>query len=440
MNYSESIQYLRRLGSELHTAKFSLRNIERMCHALGHPERCFPSVLIAGTNGKGSTAAFLYSILLRAGIPAGCYTSPHLSCLRERIRCGRDCISETDFADSLSEVHARVAALLAKRRWMSAPTYFEVLTATAFYYFAQKKVSPVVLEVGLGGRLDATNISCPVATAITGIALDHTQFLGGTLLSIAREKTGILREKVPLVLGDMDSRTHRWILRRAHQIGSPVKDWDDGMVTTASSCRGGDSGIEGDVVSHRYGHLHPSLPGRHQASNSAVAVQLAEILADRGWPIHGSHIRDGVAHAFWPGRMQFLKGSPEILLDGAHNMQGIVQLVSFLRRQDSGRSRCLIFAAMRDKEVSSMLRTLCPVFPKVILTRAQNPRSASVGELLTMTPKSFLSRVTTADDLPQAIRTAREYGNGDHLVVVAGSLFLVGEALRELRFDTTQPL
>ena len=440
MNYFEALQYLRQLGNEVRPAQFSLQKILLLCRALGNPEGKFSSILIAGTNGKGSTAAILYSILLQAGIPVGLYTSPHLISPRERIRINRSCISEDEFAAGLSEVKEKVAYLTAKGRLGFSPTFFEVLTAAAFLHFARSGIRLAVLEVGMGGRLDAVNVCRPLAVALTGISLDHQRFLGNSLISIAREKTGIFRRGVPAVIGHLQPRILHWVSRRAAQMGTPIQILSQVSKQRLIEVRKSRFLFALHTKCFRYDRLEPSLCGYHQMSNTGIAILLAENLAEQGWPVEPQHIVRGVSGAFWPGRMQLWDGDPPLLLDGAHNRESATNLASFLQAHFFSKNLTIIFGAMRDKDIPVMVRTLFPLADQVILTCPKNSRAAAPEELLSIGKAQYGGNLTVAPSIRQALEMARHDSNQDSLVVVTGSLYLVGEALAELNWDPTQPI
>lgn len=440
MQYDQALGYLKRLGNEVHSSAFTLKKVHRLCRALGHPEQRFASVLIAGTNGKGSTAATLYSILLQAGIPAGCYTSPHLVTPRERLRVGQDCITEEEFAICLSEVKKQADLLLNKGCLSSPITFFEALTLSAFLFFAEKKASLAVLEVGLGGRLDATNACRAVATAITSISFDHQQFLGRSLLSIAREKSGIYRRGVPVVLGAIQPRVLSWLIRRAARKKAPVILLGSNLRAKAISLSAGESEYQLYSSQNFYEHIRPALSGPKQLNNLGIAVLLSECLNKLGWPIGKEHIRRGVQQTFWPGRLQFIAGQPPLLLDGAHNEESILHLISFLQSRSTDRKRWLIFGAMKDKDILGMGRLLFPWAEKIILTSINNPRSAKVSELMRLFSLQFGAKILTADSPKEALNMAQMQARDADMIVISGSLYLVGEVLGAIGYDPTRSL
>ena len=346
MNYDAAVGYLLSLGRELAAptqaaaAKFNLENIRILAERLDNPQRAYPSAHIAGTNGKGSTAAFLESILRRAGFRTGLNTSPHLERINERIRVNGAEIADDEFAAVATHIRGLIEMLLAEGRLRAHPTYFECVTAMAFAFFAAEHVEFAVFEVGLGGRLDATNILAPVVAILTHIDFDHENFLGHALREIAAEKAGILKPGVAVVIA-MEQRpeAHAVILRRAEELQCPVID-------TSAAYRIDRMGMEAgcvraavtEVTSGWRAELTPRLPGRFQLQNALNAVAGARYLAKNGLRIPDSAIVEGITDAQWPGRIEKLWSSPDIYLDGAHNPSAARELAAFLRGKLRGKN------------------------------------------------------------------------------------------------------
>ena len=326
MTYLEAVRYLLSLGRELGAptqaaaAKFDLENILALAERLGRPDRAYPSVHIAGTNGKGSTAALLESILRHAGFRTGLNTSPHLETINERIRIGGENISDADFAQTLSRIVEVIEELLASGKLRAHPTYFECVTALAFEYFARRRVEFAVFETGLGGRLDATNIVTPVVSVITRIDFDHENFLGHSLPEIAAEKAGILKERVPVVMAEQRPEVREVIVARAREL-------DCRVIETAAAFRMDPQPIENgrwrarvtEKDSGWFAEIAPPLPGRFQLQNALNAVAVARLLEDRGFRLSSEHITEGIRSTVWPGRLEKLQSGPDVYLDGAHN-------------------------------------------------------------------------------------------------------------------------
>jgi dihydrofolate synthase/folylpolyglutamate synthase len=390
--------------NEYRSIKYDLRNTELLLDRLGNPHRSFRSVLIAGTNGKGSVAAMLSAMMPTAGL----YTSPHLQRLHERFRIGRNEISETD----LTAVYAEVSeAARDTSRLLYPATYFEMTTAMAFVYF-RGRTDFAILEVGMGGRLDATNVVRQDVSVITGIGLDHQEFLGSTLEEIAAEKAGIIKESEPVVIGpnadfEIIRRRAGERLHKTAQFPRQAKAIGQGYFSLYLS-----------TPVRSYQDLRPALAGRHQLDNVAVAVRTAELLS---LPLE--RIVAGVSQAAWPGRLERFSGRPTFLLDGAHNENGMQALSSLLAEfYPDGVS--LIFGCMADKNYEAMLGLLRPHVRRATFTRVGGSRSKDPGELQKLWPGSRVAS-TVAD----AIGLARAETQGEQdTVLVCGTLYLIGEA------------
>jgi dihydrofolate synthase/folylpolyglutamate synthase len=410
MNYDASVRYLLSLGRELAAptqaaaAKFDLENIFILAERLGRPDRAYPSGHIAGTNGKGSTAAFLESVLRRAGFRTGLNTSPHLEKINERIRVNGVEITDEAFAETFTRIRNVIEELLAAGKLRAHPTYFECVTAMAFEYFARERVDFAVFEVGLGGRLDATNILSPVVTIITRIDFDHENFLGHSLREIAREKAGILKHEVPLVLAEQRPEAREVILARAQELSCPVIE------------AGPDHSLE----------IKPSLPGRFQLQNAQNAVAAARVLQTRGYRIPADAIAEGIANTIWPGRLEKLQSHPDVYLDGAHNPSAAFELAAFLEQNFAGRKIWLLFAALRDKAVDEVAGLLFPRAEEVILTAPRTPRAVSPAQLAEITGH-HAARFSVIPEAERALDYALSKAAPDDAIFITGSLYLVGQ-------------
>jgi dihydrofolate synthase/folylpolyglutamate synthase len=402
--------------------KFGLGPMRRALARLDHPERSFSSVVIAGSKGKGSTSAFLEAILLAAGHPAGLYTSPHLVSLRERIRLGGAEITSREFGKVLGDLRRRLGA-------RARLTHFEWLTLAAIEHFSRRGAHPAVLEIGLGGRLDAVNAVDGMLTVITGIEREHVDLLGTRLGAIAAEKAGIMRPGVPCVFGAVRPAARRSLAARAREVGA-VPVWiarEAAWEITGHDLRG----VRMDLTTSRarYPGLRLGLIGRHQAHNAALAVLAAERLVDRGLPVAPAAIRDGLARARWPGRCDYRPGRPALLLDGSHTDGSARALADLLAELFPGRRIALVFGALRDKRVAAMAEALFPRAAAVHLVRPPEERGLEPVEVLRRINASLRSRCRSEADLGSALAAARRSAGPAGLVVIAGSLFLVGEAL-----------
>ena len=436
MTYREALAFLASLESL--GIRPGLDRIEALLGRLGNPHQAFPSVLIGGTNGKGSVAAYLASILREAGVAAGVYTSPHLIRFEERIAIGGTAISEDEVAALGTEVREAIEAGLSARE--DLPTYFEATTALAFLHFSRRRVPVAVLEVGMGGRFDATNVVTPLACAITPVAMDHTQWLGGTLREIALQKAGILKPDVPGVVAPQHPAVLEAIMAEAERVGAPLAMASETEVRPA----GPDGRLPDPPVfslttpsGGRYDALVLSLRGAHQVTNATTAILLAERMAARGFrSIDRGAVSRGLARAVWPGRLELIAGcregglagpgAPDMLLDGAHNPAGCESLAAYLRDHQAGRRTALVFAAMRDKPAGAMLSILAQHFQELIVTSLPVARGESPDALLGLAA-SCHPRARMAPEVGAALGLAREAAGDGGLVVVAGSLYLVGE-------------
>ena len=434
MSYAAAIEQLNSLVSELYSApgharrKFSLDEIRVLLEPLGNPQRRFPSVLIAGTNGNGSTAATLASILAASGLRTGLYTSPHLARANERIRIDRAEISDDAFAASYFRVHDAAQQLVLGGRLQQLPSYFEMLTAQAFLCFAETPVDIAVLEVGMGGRLDATNIADPMLSIVTDISFDHMEWLGSTIAEITREKAGILRPHGSLVTLPQHPEANQVLGEVAESLnvrGVSALPYMPASGTPAA----GPYSIEamGGTI-----EVDSPLKGVHQHRNIALAVAAAVELAGRqNFPITPESIRAGIRHTVWPARLERVSARGfDWVLDVAHNPAGAWALRAGLRDTESANPpRTLIFSCLRDKPVLELAQILFPVFERVIFAPIHSSRAADLDDLLaaaqsTGTPALAANSVAEALDAATADRDAP----ADSAIVVSGSLYLVGEA------------
>jgi|HubBroStandDraft_1064217.scaffolds.fasta_scaffold00507_9 dihydrofolate synthase/folylpolyglutamate synthase len=468
MSYETAVAQMYALGHELAQTpshKFDLAHMRVLLAALGHPENRFPTVLVAGTNGKGSTAATLASILQASGLKTGLYTSPHLVRINERIRLNGEPIGDDDFATLHDVVDRTAERLVTEGDLPWHPSFFEMLTAMAFEYFARIRPDMVVLEVGMGGRLDATNVVEPRLSIITDIALDHQKYLGETVAEIAREKAGIMRPGgVVVTLPQMPEAND--------VIGNAILDADARAVNAVPYVPpvspdsgqwlgpGPRSGSMSSGPRQRYPldvmgteiMVESPLVGRHQLRNLALAIAAAAELHRQGdRQITPETIAEGIRRTQWPGRFQVVPAAgdnPEYVLDVAHNPAGAWALRStlsaaYLNSGDSGREITMVFGVMRDKAIQEIVEILFPIAAHVIVTHASNPRSASPGEIRQAAARVAAgSDIEEAEDVSSALDRARaiagpkiagpKFVGSRGLVVVTGSIYIVGEAMQML--------
>ncbi|HWS88616.1 MAG TPA: folylpolyglutamate synthase/dihydrofolate synthase family protein [Pyrinomonadaceae bacterium] len=434
MNFDESVSYLYGLGHETLAVKLGLENVTRLLRRLGDPQGRFPSVQIAGTNGKGSTAAMLDSIARAAGVRAGLYTSPHLVSVTERVRVGGLEISRDEFARHATRV--REAAEEVGRESGALPTFFEQVTGVALSAFADEKVEVAVLETGLGGRLDATTAAGARWVAVTPVALDHQEYLGDTLAGIAGEKAAIIRPGARAVVAPQEPEALEVILRRCRESGvEPRFTTEEAEVEEA----GADGRLRVSIRTARaeYAGVRLALRGRHQLVNAAVAVALAEMLAEDGYSISREEIVEGLETAEHAGRLELDERTrPPILYDGAHNVAGARALRAYLDEFAPREGVTLVFGAMRDKELGEIGRVLFPAARHLVLTRPESPRAASVEELLRAVPvPPSSSTIALAPSSRDAMTIARTHTPPEGLVCVTGSLYLVGEVKAQLEHN-----
>ncbi len=442
ISYPSAVESLYALGHELHSPrKFDLAHMRTLCQALGNPQRSFPSVLIAGTNGKGSTAATLASILQASSHRVGLYTSPHLLRINERIVCCGQPIPDADFAAAYQRVTQVATALVAADQLPHPPSFFETMTAIAFDFFASSGVEIAVLEVGMGGRLDATNIVEPILSVITDIDLDHQKFLGNTIAAIAAEKAGILRPGVSAVTLPQHPEANQVLGERITAVGALAVNAArnlPSMSPQAESPRPQLSRHETryslSVLGQEVEIVSP-LVGRHQLRNLALAITAAEELTAQGFRVTSQTIARGTRQTIWPGRFQRLAATPlrpEIVIDVAHNPAGAWALRSTLSEQFGERPLILLFGAMADKAVDEMAKILWPQMAHVVLTRAAgSPRALDATALAQLAQSLGVEHsisAAVAGGLQLAIAQARRLGPNS-VVVVAGSIYLAGEAV-----------
>lgn len=431
MNYSEALTFLD--GLQRFGIRLGLENILRLVEAFGRPEATFRSVHVAGTNGKGSTAAFLDGILRAAGFTVGLYTSPHLLDFRERIQVDGHPIAEADIAALTTEI-ARVIDRLFTPSPISSPTFFEAATALAFLHFARRAVDWGVIEVGLGGRSDATNVLRAEVSVITNIGLEHEEHLGDSLESIAAEKAGIIQEG-GWVVSAAEGASLDAIGRIAREKRARlITVQDQYLVEYLGRWEHGESfRVAGRL--RNYDALQVPLMGRHQVLNAVTAMAVAELLEEKGFEVGEAQIREGLRTARCPGRLQLVSIQPRILVDGAHNPVGMMALRTFLEEEKLPGRLVVIFGVLKDKAWERMLDILAPLASAVILTRPESDRGAEPRALATVA-SGYLREVRVAETMPDALAMAHALVVSDDTILVTGSLYTAAAALRALGFTS----
>ncbi|MFN0103052.1 MAG: bifunctional folylpolyglutamate synthase/dihydrofolate synthase [Bryobacteraceae bacterium] len=410
MNYPESVEYLYALGNEIRTAKLGLERMALAADAMGNPERKFRVVHVAGTNGKGSTSAMIAAGLREAGYRVGLYTSPHLVAPTERIAIDGRAVTAAEFAEAFAEVHGVSERMMEAGTLDAHPTYFETVTLMAFHWFAKREVDWAVVEVGLGGRLDATNIVTPQLCVITPVDYDHESWLGKSLDSIATEKAGILKTGVPAVMGPQRPLPRDVIMRRAETVFAPVLDSAAWPVEELEIDANGSQFLTAGL------RIDCPLAGAHQVENARTAAVALNALN-----LTPEQIRAGIAAARWPGRLEMASRAPEIWLDGAHNPSGARALAAYISRFHAGRRVELIYGAMRDKSVEEIAGVLFPLADELTLTAPGQSRALRPEAILEMEPHG---NVRIAANAGAALAMERRCD----VAFLTGSLYLVGEA------------
>jgi dihydrofolate synthase / folylpolyglutamate synthase len=487
-SYQTAVARMYALGHELAdlpSQKFDLAHMRVLLNALDHPERRFPSVLIAGTNGKGSTAATLASILQASGVRTGLYTSPHLVRINERIRINGETIDDEKFALLHDMVERTAERLIEDGELPWHPSFFEMLTAMAFEHFATSKLDIAILEVGMGGRLDATNVVEPRVSVITDISLDHEKFLGNTIGEIAREKSGIIRPRGVVIMLPQSPAANDVIgnaildqnaiavsavpyvppvspaspqyfeliteeVTAANSAAEPIET-NSAAQRRYSAAQGVSPGDGINSPSAPEGRKKPlsryplqvlgkqilvetPLIGRHQLRNVALAIGAAEELSKQGFPVTAESVEMGIRETRWPGRFQVVPATdstPEYVLDVAHNPAGAWALRSTLSNCYENRRLIFIFGAMRDKAIAEMCEILFPLAEGVVATQADNPRSATGQEIIQAAHRTH-AEMEVSTDVPSALARAKEIAGTNGVIVVTGSIYVVGEAMRVL--------
>jgi dihydrofolate synthase/folylpolyglutamate synthase len=433
MNYDESVRALMSLGRELgapqqaRLQKFGIENITVLAEELGAPHRAAPCVHIAGTNGKGSTAAILESILRASGLRTGLYTSPHLGRINERVRIDGVEISDADFGAIWTQVQSAIERLLASGKLATHPTFFECVTAIGFLAFARHRVDFAIYEVGMGGRLDSTNIVQPEVAVITPIDFDHENFLGHSIQEIAGEKSGIIKTGATVVSSAQRPEAGAVIARRCDEQKAKLFEVAEFWRIDPIEPRGGPYRTSAFAVRQKKSiPIEPSLPGRFQIHNALAAATTSVLLAERGFPVTDEAIARGISTARWPGRLERLSDHPVLYLDGTHNSSGARELAIFWQENYAGRRVIMVYGAVRDKPVDEIAGILFPAAEAVIFTEPRQSRAVSAATLEEMTGH-FARRSLVIPNPFKALEAALEMASPEDVIFATGSLYLVGD-------------
>lgn len=394
-----------------------LSTMQNILEKLGNPHQSFKSIHVAGTNGKGSVASSLTSILTEAGYKTGLYTSPHLVSFNERF-----CIDKKQVTDE--EVIEAYRAVEAVNTGERSATFFEISTAMAFYIFKKRNVDYALIETGMGGRLDATNIISPVLSVITNISVEHKAYLGGTITEITGEKAGIIKEKRPVVTGVKQAAAISVVEKKAAETDSSLFRYKENFRTR----RTGQGRFSYYGLDNTWHGLETRLLGEHQVENAALALAACEVLnREESLGLTKTVIKKGLAETRWPGRLEIVQDSPLTIVDGAHNLVAIRTLTRFLKTTYSDRKITLVTGVLDDKSFETMFRCILPICARVIITEAKSDRSIPAEKLVNAAQK-YVEDARIIRDIPDAIRFAEETAGSDELICISGSLYVVGEA------------
>ena len=435
INYLNSLtNYERARRTQYTPTNFGLARMNRLLAALGNPHRTFKSVHIVGTKGKGSTAAMVAEMIRACGPKVGVYTSPHILNIRERIVTDGQMIGESAFTKAITAV-----AAVAVKAKVPEPTYFEVLTAAAFHHFAMEGVELAVVEAGMGGRLDSTNVITPEVVAITSISFDHVSQLGSDLPSIAREKAGVIKKGIPVVSAPQRPNVKEVLREAAEAAGSSLRYADENVDFSYrfefSRSAGRHARICLTTANCKFEHLHVPLYGEHQAGNCALALNVLDSLKMRGLPIDDQLAMAGLANVKLAGRMQMLTESPRVLVDGAHNAASIDALMRSIGQHIPYDSMVVIFGCQKDKDITGMIRHLQLGADKIIFTTSGSPRAADPTELAAAYTEHSGKMAQVADSLDEAMQIATSAITREDLICITGSFYLVAKAMRTIKTE-----
>ncbi len=426
MNYQQAWDYLDSL--QMHKVKLGLDSMREFLSLVGGPEKGLKYIHVAGTNGKGSVSATLLTLLSEAGYRVGLYTSPHLSSVRERFRINDAFISEEEFASIATEIRDVLGDRMI--------TYFEFTTAIAFLWFSRSDLDLAILETGLGGRLDATNVVTPLVSVITNVSMDHELYLGDTLEAVAYEKAGIIKEKVPVISGVANDVSREVVQRACKERSAPLYLYGEQFDTVESGASFIFQSQNDQLGKIQYPNLRCSMKGDYQQINAALAIAVLLLLEKHGITCSEEDVRTGLLKVHWPGRLEYIvledKQDISYLLDGAHNPAGVESLVQTLKNEYHYSKLILIWGAMIDKDLSKTLSMIAPLADHIVFARLEGERSAEPEQFLDVIDQDLKDRCTMIRDAEQALNKATDMAQKGDMVVIAGSLYLVGAIRRML--------
>ncbi len=433
MNYDEAIKYIKETAK--FGSKYGLERTEKILEFLGNPHKHIKTIHVAGTNGKGSTTAMITSILMDAGYNVGTYISPYIEEFEERIQINRNNIPKEELAEVVTEVSKAVSKVV--DLGYINPTEFEIITCAGFLYFHKKNIDYAVIEVGLGGRLDSTNVITPILSIISSISLDHTQILGDTLDKIAYEKAGIIKENVPVILFPQEKVAEDVIEKTCKEKNSKLikvpRDISEYVAVTSNTLEGKEIKTQQINLKNEYIDSYElSLLGKHQILNSTVVVYAARELMNLGVKISKDNIINGLKSVQWPGRLEIMKNNPLVVIDGAHNIDGIKKLTESIDLYFKYNKLILILGILADKQVEDMIETIAPKAERIISVTPHSDRAELAEDLKIEIEKLGVS-CEAIDSYEEAYKKALSYCNDDDLLLISGSLYMIGDMRKIIR-------
>lgn len=423
MNYQEAINYLQNLTK--FGFNFGLQRISELLCRLGNPQTKIPVIHVGGTNGKGSTSVFISSILAAAGYRVGLFTSPHLHAYTERYRINGQEINHDRIAGLISKLKPLLEAMVAEG--FEHPTEFEVSTALAFQYFWEEQVDFLVLEVGLGGAIDSTNVVNPEVSVITNVAMDHMDYLGNSLTEITQVKAGIIKPGRPVITASIDPEVLEVLTTVSDRQGSSLININTSAKWQITKFGQGGQTFDFEGWGGTLPHLQITLLGEHQVINAVTALGVISQLREQGWNISNDAVRSGLATAQWPGRLEIVQHQPTVVIDGAHNLAGAEALKEALTKYFTYNKLILVFGMLADKEREKVVAALAPLADSVIITRPNNPRAGQWWQFKEQV-EQFVNAVYLEEEVSKAVERALDLAEPEDLICITGSLYMIAEA------------